>query len=114
MMHHTKTSALIRLIAGGAPTPEEQAAAEEELDLRVPMPEIKAVVEIRAKIREGADAAALAHHASVIERYGVEIDLDSEGARVTCDAHSYAGVVAYLRQSGLFEEVKHDVREERA
>lgn len=113
---HTRTSALVRLIAGGAATAEEQEAAEHELDLRVPMPEVKTAAAIRCTVLRRDDA--LEYHATILSRYGCELeeahDLESDQIIVRCDPASLSGVRSYINACPVLRYASHELIEERA
>jgi hypothetical protein len=109
---HTKTSALVRLVARGADTPEEQEAAECELDIRVPMPEVKVVVVIRCEILR---RDALEYHASILARHGCDLEEDDADAIVVrCDPASAQGVVSYIGSCPALRYITHELTQERA
>lgn len=112
--HHMTTSALVRAIVAGAPTAEDQADLEAELDLRVPMPEVRSIVQITATLAEGADQRLVVHHCSVVEKAGgAEIDYLEDGVVVTCELYALAGTLKYLRECGVFNRITHEIKEAR-
>lgn len=112
---HVKTSALVKLVVAGAATAEEQQAAEDELDLRVPQPEVRTISAIAARRISRVTDEQADYHASILMRNGAEVDTDDrEHYEVRCDPGSASAVVDYLRRCAAFEYLGHELREERA
>jgi hypothetical protein len=94
---HMTTSALVKMVAGGAACAEDQVAAEEELDLRVPLPELQTFVVYDVTLVERLDAGVLALTLRVLDQNNVECSMTSDGVTMRALAHAASWVSEYLR-----------------